>query len=367
MNNKAKSDLLTLFNHALKACCGQTLVNKALKNSGFKGSLCAIGKAAVAMAKGAYDALGDDLTAGLVISKYREECPFPLITSSHPYLSEKSLHAGARLLEFIANRPHNEPMLFLISGGTSSLIEVLKPTVSLKKVQQLNKTWLSSKLNILKINEKRAQYSKIKQGGLYQFLGERPLWQLLISDIPSDETRFIGSGLLYPLKSRVKTQVLATNHDALVAASDKALSLGYDVYCHPSPINCPLDEAIETILGTVDKNTLCLFGGEVTLSLPKNLAKGGRNQHLALTMAKHLAKQNRGVFLSVGTDGDDGTTDCAGALVDANTILRGTQSGFDVDDALNRADSYHFLEAAGCLIYTGPTSTNVMDCYFMLA
>ncbi|MET0008186.1 MAG: MOFRL family protein [Candidatus Thiodiazotropha sp. 6PLUC4] len=104
-----------------------------------------------------------------------------------------------------------------------------------------------------------------------------------------------------------------------------------------------------------------IWGGETTVNLPENPGRGGRNQHLALAGAEVLADSTACLLLSIGTDGTDGPTQDAGALVDGQTIYRAQEEGFDVGKSLAAADSGQLLAASGDLITTGPTGTNVMD------
>ena len=104
-----------------------------------------------------------------------------------------------------------------------------------------------------------------------------------------------------------------------------------------------------------------MWGGESTVELPMNPGRGGRNQHLALTSATKMAGIGAVWLLAAGTDGVDGCSEEAGALVDGSTVERGAAVGADALTSLARADSGRFLEATGDLLYTGPTSTNVGD------
>jgi glycerate 2-kinase len=106
---------------------------------------------------------------------------------------------------------------------------------------------------------------------------------------------------------------------------------------------------------------VCVWGGESVVRLPPNPGQGGRNQHLALAAARLIAGQDDLLFLAAGTDGTDGPTDDAGALVDGETCARVTVAGLDVERSLAAADSQAALAAAGDLVHTGPTGTNVGD------
>jgi glycerate 2-kinase len=104
-----------------------------------------------------------------------------------------------------------------------------------------------------------------------------------------------------------------------------------------------------------------VWGGETTVQLPEHPGRGGRNQLLALAAACRIAGRAGIYLLAAGTDGTDGNSCDAGALVDGGSITRGEDGGFDASDCLSRVDAGAFLEASGDLVYTGPTGTNVMD------
>jgi hydroxypyruvate reductase len=104
-----------------------------------------------------------------------------------------------------------------------------------------------------------------------------------------------------------------------------------------------------------------VWGGESVVRLPANPGRGGRNQHLALAAARLIAGEEDLLFLAAGTDGTDGPTDDAGALVDGETCARVTVAGLDVERSLLAADSQSALAVAGDLVHTGPTGTNVGD------
>jgi hydroxypyruvate reductase len=104
-----------------------------------------------------------------------------------------------------------------------------------------------------------------------------------------------------------------------------------------------------------------LWGGETTVALPETTGTGGRNTHLALAAARRMTLRDSMVILAAGTDGTDGPTGYAGAIVDASTLRRGQRQGFDAQVCLQQADSARYLATSGDLLQTGPTGTNVMD------
>ena len=361
--------------------------------------MTAVGKAACAMAQGAHEALGDRIAAALVITKkgYAEPLPWPVLEAGHPLVDETSLEAGKRLLAFVDRIPPDATVLVLISGGASALVEVLPAKISLDHFQKINLWLLGSGVDIHVYNRIRRRLSRLKGGRLARVLFPRPVLSLVISDVPGNDLRAIGSGplaadedLQKPLMlsglpdsitealkymppapapddacfRNVRQEIIATLDDARCAASDTAVKLGYRAVTEPEFVDGDVLEAgvrlAEKLLQS-GTGVLHVWGGETTVRLPESPGRGGRNQSLALAAALVLQGNDEALFLAAGTDGTDGPTDDAGALVDGGTIGRGEQAGLSAQASLAGADAGTFLEASGDLVQTGPTGTNVMD------
>ena len=393
-----KAGLLKIFHYALAMVEGRRLVRAALPNTSWSGPvrLVAIGKAAVSMAAGARDVLGDQIEDALVITKYDHdviELPSQVIESGHPRPDAQSLAAGRRLLQFIEMAPDESNWLFLLSGGASSLVEVLPDGIGLEQLREANRWLLGSGLAIGQMNRIRKGLSLIKGGRLAQRLAGRKVLNLLLSDVPGDDPSTIGSGLLVadpdatpldvavpdwlrammgqvpaapvandPCFDSITTVLLAGNQNALEAAAQQARELGLVVTLHPEPLTGTVEQAAQRIMTAVEDTAgLHIWGGETTVVLPAAPGRGGRNQHLALLLAQWIQGQAISI-LCAGTDGSDGETGDAGALVDGGTAGRGDlhyEGG--IDWALSAFDSGTYLEGCGDLIRTGPTGTNVMD------
>ncbi len=388
--------LLDLFRQGLAAVNGRSAVHAWLQAHppvrAFH--LVALGKAADAMTAGALDAAAPLLRAGLVVTRYGFlDTPVyrdPRILSleaGHPLPDTQSLAAGNGLLQFIQDAPADAEFLFLVSGGTSSIVEALVEGMTLDSLRQLNAWLLGSGLPISAINRVRAALSRIKGGRLAQRLGGRHATLLLISDVPGDVPSDIGSGLLLPspaaplpsLPARfaglpfqqdvvqavtgIDTHLVASNSLAREAVAAAARAVGLQAHAHTA---MPADDAAACGVAVArallaSPEGVHIWGGETTVKLPGNPGQGGRNQHLALAAARELAGHDGALILAAGTDGSDGASDDAGALVDGGSIARGEDAGYDAEDCLRRAASGAFLEGSGDLIYTGPTGTNVMD------
>jgi hydroxypyruvate reductase len=291
--------------------------------------------------------------------------------------------------------PAKSDLLFLISGGASSLIEYLPPGVALGQLQQVNQWLLGSGIDITEMNLVRKSISLIKAGGVLDWLGDRRVFALAISDVPGDDPAVIGSGLLsndldlarkvrhlelpdwiktlieqglenrraVSRKDNLEIHLVARLADAMQAAALAGRAMGYSVHLDDTFQSGDAGEKGRQLARTLraGESVLYVWGGETTVSLPKKPGLGGRNQHLAVSAAIELAGDGQCCFLSAGTDGTDGPGTNAGALVDGATFARGTAAGLDAMDCLRRADSGRFLAASGDLIHTGPTGTNVMD------
>ncbi len=393
--------LLSIWQQALAAVDGRRRVREALADlpAGDPWQVIAIGKAAPAMTLGAIDALGSQVAHALTISRSGH---FPAELDSkpqveqwvagHPLPDAQSLAAGERVLELLKSLPAGRRLLFLISGGSSSLVEVLPDGLGLADLRRVNDWALAGGHDIGVINSIRKRLSLIKGGRLLSNVaGRRQVLALLISDVPGDDPSLIGSGLvgepvferlpanlppwLNALLARqvaprealatpsIQRRVIATLEDALAAAQEAGRAAGLATQKASRRF---AGDAVELAAGfchelKVGPSGLRIWGGESTVRLPARPGRGGRNQHLALAAARLLVSHEELTLLAAGTDGTDGPTLDAGAIIDSETIERGTLSGLDADDCLARADSGAFLEASGDLVHSGPTGTNVGD------
>lgn len=359
--------------------------------------MVAIGKAAASMAQGALEVLRDQIEIGLVITKHGHadpSLPFETIEAGHPNPDAESLRAGQRLRELIENSPEEQPFLFLLSGGASALVEVLPQGMDLSQLQRATNWLLGSGLDIQQMNRVRKGLSLIKGGRLAERLSGHPVTSLMISDVPGDEMSAIGSGPLVadpaagdidvglpdwlaaalvggslapatddPCFASIDNRIIASNQLALDAAERQAISIGLQVHRHADPISGSAEAMAQTVVEALDMAPgLHIWGGESTVVLPDKPGRGGRNQHLALHAARFIEGRDDIWVLAAGTDGSDGPTSDTGALVDGGTMARGElhyEGGIEM--ALNGFDAGSYLQAAGDLIQTGPTGTNVMD------
>ncbi len=398
MLEQTRKTLLDIYRAALARVDGASVVQQALTNDGRNGPvhLIAVGKAAAAMTQGALAMLGDAVVDGLVVTKHGhlgdlDDPRLKLIEADHPVPGEASLAAGQALIDYFSRLPADDRLVVLISGGASALVEQLPAGMTLAEWQEMTQALLASGLDIQAVNTIRRRLSPIKGGKLLGYGSIRDIEVLLISDVYGDDPAMIGSGLFHPRNDTADFEwpaslqkyrrylddadiglehrpvpphrVVATLDDAKAAAAEAAQAAGIEAYLHEQF----LDGDAERVAASLSMHLVGLpagihiWGGETTVELPPEPGRGGRNQHLALAMARLLAGNGQIAVLAAGTDGSDGPTDDAGALIDGGTVERGEQAGLDVEVALETFDSGRFLEASGDLVTTGPTGTNVMD------
>lgn len=373
--------LLTLLQAALTCVDGRRCVRQALAEGGAAAGfapagpvwVAAVGKAAPAMALGARDVLGERLAHSLIITRDGHTPPalaggrgVELVASAHPVPDHRSLAAGARLLEWVAALPPEAQPLFLVSGGASSLVEVLRAGTTLADLEELTARELAAGTAIGELNAKRMALSSIKGGRLTARLAGRSARALFVSDVPGDDPAVIGSGILGPAsegQDHVERTVVASVEHAVAGAAAAARAHGLSVHAPPRRF---ADDAMRLAARfahelRLSPSQVCVWGGESTVQLPPRPGRGGRNQHLALAAAKLIAGQTDLMLLVAGTDGTDGVTEDAGALVDAESCARVALGGLDVDECLAQADSGTALAGSGDLLHLGPTGTNVGD------
>lgn len=351
----------------------------------------AIGKAAAAMLSG-LDGLFEKIDRALVITPEHYLLPqcklanVEIIESSHPLPDVRSLYAGKRLVQFI-HQSTSKHWVFLISGGASACVEQLPSGISLETLSRLNQRLISSHLNIQQINAVRKSYSTIKNGGLLNvFSSGSQIVQLTLSDVMGDRPCDVGSGLLFfdDAEPELPQSVRQLMHNNLTEAIDDRNDITINEFCVGNSLvlaeavaqsckiptrsiielNSTLDESFRRIKSILDSNTpgLHLFHGESTLELPSSAGRGGRNLHLALKMAEYLSGiSERKTFIAVGTDGVDGNSRVAGALVDNNSWKAMVEKGIDPKLQLEQFNSYTALNAIDAVIEWPAGRTNVRD------
>jgi glycerate 2-kinase len=388
--------------------------------------LIALGKAAPAMAKAAVESLrsrGMEPAAGLVVSHVEAPRPHPSVevrVGDHPVPGARSAAAAERLGDLVRQVAPSDVVWVMLSGGTSSLIGAPVATLTMAELGEFNALLLGSGLDIAQLNVIRKRVSRWGAGRLARALEPAAVRALVISDVPDDDVAAIASGPLSPdpntvddvtgllrdaeLWTRVPPAVrdllardeavetpkrddpafrhvtigiVASNETAVRAALARATELGYATERAATALDAEAAAvgdalAVELLALARDPGPRCrVRGGEPVVSLgdASPNARGGRSQELALAAARRLAGadgRRAMALLAAGTDGRDGPTDAAGALVTPGTWRAIAEARRDPAHDLAAHDAYRALDAAGALLRTGPTGTNVMDIAVLL-
>ena len=397
-------DARLIFDHALSSVDPRAAVNHELTAFDTASPIysIAIGKAATSMALGLDDALGERLSAGvLVSSKPHDSNRWQSFIGGHPLPNEASL-AAARAAFALLDRANKEnaTVIFLISGGGSAMIEwPVSDDISLRDLRAANQDLISCGASIAEINSVRRAFSAVKGGGLARRSHPAQMLTLIVSDTnPGDEASVASGPTLaappdapkaievvehYGLDTilpesimnaigQTKTSpnpiggshvVLLDNQTAKNAAHQKAIELGFACSILDNINEQPIQEGCDLLLSNPSSS---ISGGEFSCPV-RGDGRGGRNLETALRCAISLQNENsHTVVLSAGTDGIDGNSPAAGAIADETTIQRARNLSIDADQYLARSDSYTFFEQLKDLIVTGPTGTNVRDLRIVL-
>jgi glycerate 2-kinase len=372
----------------------------------------AVGKAAIAMTRGALEVLHDVVVSGDVITtdgQDRALLPPGLRVheAGHPIPDERGVKATDVTISALNRLGAGTAVLALISGGGSALLEAPRPGVSLADLAQTTDLLLRAGAPIEALNAVRSPLSRVKAGGLRAAAPRSPWATLILSDVLGNDPRIIASGPTVPGGSdplvalevierfEVQTQVplsvraalsapsaepeplhirddvllvIADNGAAVGAAADKASALGLEcrvVWQAAQGEAADLGrEFISLVVGVPELIDVVLGGGEATVTV-RGEGRGGRNTEFTLAAALELERQRLmdWVIASLGTDGQDAMTGLAGAIADAGTPQRARDAGVDPVRALARNDSQSVFDAAGGSVETGPTGTNVNDVY----
>lgn len=390
--------LLALFQAGLAAVNGRTRMRAALGGRDDLRNVWVIaaGKAASSMTLGTLDALGARVERALVVTREDGQDPrlaadprVVLMPGGHPVPDASSLAAGRAALQLASEVTPGRPVLLLVSGGASSLLEALPAGVTLDALRRFTAWALGSGRDIRQVNALRRRFSLVKDGRLLAALSRGRVEGYFLSDVPGDDPALVGSGLLareegaQAMPPDLPDWILEMIHRGAprsarptdvpvhcVGCLDDARAAIVTAATGAMPVSCPAGR-VEGDALTVAADLcsrlrqsgagLWVLGGETTVVLPQRAGRGGRNQHLALGAARDIAGCAGLLVLAAGTDGSDGNTADAGALVDGGSLGRGEEAGFDAGRCLATADSGRFLEASGDLVHTGATGTNVGD------
>lgn len=383
-----RDQLRDFFSEALDAIEPEKLTRRALRAyGGEQATLVAIGKAAAAMSRGAAEHF--DAVTGVCVTSHEAEVPdgVELHVGDHPIPGERSFEAGRRVLGVVSKA--ETPIIALISGGGSSLCELPRPGISADFLTQVARRLVESGASIAEMNLVRRHLSAIKGGGLLA-AASQPVTTFAISDVRGAPPEVIASGPTIPQLPDVEgasgilerlgieatpeivdameirparrvepgpVHVIADGHTAAMALVEAARRAGIRAEMVPGWLSGPVEEALETFFDGADSFRVAAGEPEVEVA---HSGRGGRNTHAALLAATMIAG-TEWVFAALGTDGVDGSSGAAGAIVDGTTLSRGG----DPRKNLAESDSATYLAATGDLVSTGPTGTNVADLWVL--
>lgn len=368
------------------------------------------------MSRGVEKVLGDKITNGHVVTKYGHGMNLNYLTlteAGHPIPDAEGVKGTQKIVNIARKATEDDLVICLISGGASALMADFPEGVTLDDLKRTNELLTKCGANITEINTVRKHLSKIKGGQLARILFPATTVCLILSDVVGDRLDVIASGPTvgdsssfadaltiidkYSLQNRLPSSVLhyllegadgsiadtpkpdnpvfqnvhnyiiGSNGIALESSAKKAVELGFETHTVTDSIQEDVTETANFILKTIDnqkptgnKPVCLLFGGEPTVKV-SGKGLGGRNQHLALYLATKICCKKNITILCAGTDGTDGPTDAAGAVVDYETATKAVEKGIDPNHYLTDCDSYRFFQQVGGHIITGNTGTNVMD------
>lgn len=382
------------------------------------------GKASAPMGKALEDILGDRIEGGVICVKYGYGLPLKKIRvmeAAHPLPDSAGEKAAQRIMALLESAGARDLVISCISGGGSALLPAPAGSVTLQEKEELTKRLMEVGADIHAINTVRKHLSLAKGGNLMRIAYPAVVINLMLSDVVGDDPDTIASGPFVPDRStfgqaleilrrygllegapeavikriqdgvegrvpenpktgdeifdRVRNVIVGSNIISLRAGEAKARELGYRALILSSSIRGDTSQAAlfhgalaEEICSTGNPVTppACLLSGGETTVLIKGDGRGGRNQEFALALVRTASRLANTLFLSAGTDGTDGPTDAAGAVVDSRTLERAEAQSLNPDAFLAENDSYHFFHELGDLIMTGPTRTNVMDARIVL-
>jgi hydroxypyruvate reductase len=384
----------------------------------------AVGKAAAPMLAAAEEALGARLEASLGVTKRGHGAPLRgrLLEAGHPVPDEAGLAAAAEVERLAAGLGPDDVLLVLLSGGGSALLPAPADGIALAAKQEVTGLLLASGADIGELNAVRKHLSRLKGGGLARLAAPARVLTLVLSDVAGDAVDVVASGPTVPdpttfsealavldrrrlrervpapvrqrleagaagrvpetpkpgdpLFARCRHVVVGSNRIAVAEAARAARRLGYRPLVLTTTAGgeardlggflAALAREVRSAGAPLPPPCCLLAGGEPTVTL-RGPGRGGRCQEAGLAAALGLAGLGATVVLCGGTDGTDGPTDAAGGIVDGGTVARARAAGLDPRRHLDENDAYPLLAAAGDLLVTGPTRTNVMDLFLVLA
>ena len=378
----------------------------------------AAGKGAYPMCLAAEEALGDLISGGIAVTKYghgRSLGRIEIFEAAHPLPDENGAVASGKIIELLGSADEKCLVLCLLSGGGSALLVAPADGLTLGDIQKSTDLLMRAGADINELNCLRKHLSKVKGGRLAEAAFPASVISLILSDVIGDPLDIIASGPTSPdpntfddaltviekyglacelpekvlshiregaagrledtpkpeneMFKKVNNIIVGNNRRALEAARLKAEEIGYDTEITSDRVSGDASTVAEVMAEDAIRmqeslpacTRSCIISGGETTVVVKGDGRGGRNMELALAFAGKIKGTQGITLLSAGTDGTDGPTDAAGAIVNGNTVINAAWSGYDAAGYLENNDSYSFFSSTEGLLKTGPTGTNVMD------
>ena len=352
------------------------------------------GKASCAAALALEKVLGSKIGKGAVIGLEKATTQhIETFIGTHPCPSEQNIEAGKKIYEIIKDSSEEDLIIVLVSGGGSALL--CYPENEYIQGAKLYDAFLKTGKTITEMNTVRKHLSLFKGGGLAKIAYPATIIGLIFSDIPGDNFENVASGATYKDAStiadakkiisennlgefdlvetpkedkyfeKVHNFVLVSNKTAMEAMIKKGKELGLKTKIVSTELYDEAKTALPKIFSVKEDEVLVLAAGEPKIEVKDKSGKGGRNLHMGLEAIQMKLVDDNSVFISLASDGMD-NSDAAGVVVDKNTIEKAEKLGLNIDDYLNRFDSYTFFQKTGDIIMTGPTGANVSDLMILL-
>ncbi len=297
-------------------------------------------------------------TAGIVISQGggpSERVKY--LEGDHPLPTRSNINATREIMELARRAGRDDLVICLVSGGGSSML--CCPSIDFDTYLERLTEIIFSGVDIKELNRFRSGYSLVKGGKLAKLIEPARLVNLYFSDVIGDDFKVIASGPTY--SENADNILLLNNRTFARAMAERARELGLTPLIHTLALEGESSQVGRGLPDLVTGSGTCLItGGETTVTV-KGSGKGGRNQELCLGALERVKDMEGFAMAAFGSDGIDGITDAAGALIDSGTDRRAADLGLDAARHLAENDSYHFFEKTKDLIFTGPSGINVMD------
>jgi glycerate 2-kinase len=389
--------------------------------------LIGFGKAVIPMTEGLVHVLGNRITKGVIITKHIpmgviSELPeqITVLSGDHPIPGVNSIISTRQLISTIDHCSVDDLVICLISGGGSALLTMPVDGITLEIIQRITEKLLMGGADIHEINTVRKCLDRVKGGGLAEMASPAQLISLILSDVVGNPVDIIASGPTvtggtdnaleverilhkyaiddnlimriacnksHPLISLVQNEIVSSNYQAACKAVLEASQQGFNSLMLTTYLQGDASVTGKILAGILKQMALTgdpvrrpgcvVLGGETTVVLGQlnsysdegvsgdRKPLGGRNLEVALGAVRELDGLKRVALVTLATDGEDGPTDAAGAIVTGDSWIQGKKINMDSLDFLNQHDSYNYFKPLNALIKTGPTGTNVNDLTFL--